>query len=141
MSAATPAYRPSVRARSSFREVLAVLMLTFGSLLIGIGWLVGVALLWTSDRWRVSEKVLGTLVWPFGYAGVLFLGSVPVRSCSSVDGGPEICSGGALASPVALVGLAVVLLGAPLVVGGFLLVRAHARALGELDEQAASARL
>src|SRR4051794_3805379 len=103
MSAATPAYPPPVRARSSLREVLAVLMLTFGSLLVGIGWLVGVGLLWSSDRWRVSEKVLGTLVWPFGYAGVL---------------------------------------GAPLVVGGFLLVRAHARALrelGELDEHDAIA--
>ena len=60
---------------------------------MGIGWLVGVALLWTSDRWRIWEKVLGTLVWPFGYASVLVLGSVPLAQCTSVDAGPEICSG------------------------------------------------
>jgi uncharacterized membrane protein len=53
-------------APSTGLETAAVLMLTVGSLLPVVGWLVGVALLWTSRRWRVGEKLLGTLIVPGG---------------------------------------------------------------------------
>lgn len=55
------------------RELGAVLMLTVGSMLPVIGWLAGVALLWSSRRWRTREKLLGTLVVPGGPALVLLL--------------------------------------------------------------------
>jgi hypothetical protein len=57
-------------------EIGAVVMLTAGSLLPLLGWLVGVVLLWSSDRWRVREKLLGTLLVPGGIGGLLVLGTV-----------------------------------------------------------------
>lgn len=60
--------------RSTTRELAAVLLLTAGSLVAPFaGWLAGVVLLWTSQLWNIKEKVLGTLVWPGGYASVLLL--------------------------------------------------------------------
>jgi hypothetical protein len=48
-----------------------VVLLLIGGLLIGLGWIAGAALLWASPRWRTSDKLLGTLVWPGGLAAVL----------------------------------------------------------------------
>lgn len=76
-------------------EVAAVLMLTAGSLVPVVGWLVGVALLWSSRRWRRSEKLLATLVVPGG-PGILLPLSVLspfARTCSteiSVSPAPAI---------------------------------------------------
>lgn len=55
------------------RDVAALLFLTCGGFLFLGGWFIGVALLWSSDRWTKREKWLGTLIWPFGYAFVGFL--------------------------------------------------------------------
>lgn len=55
------------------REVAALLLVTFGGFVYGIAWLVGIGLLWSSDRWTRGEKWLGTFVWPFGFATVAFL--------------------------------------------------------------------
>lgn len=38
-----------------------------------IGWVIGVSMLWTSDRWTPAWKLIGTLTWPIGYAVVMFL--------------------------------------------------------------------
>ena len=54
-------------------EVAAVILLVIGGFVAGIGWLVGVALLWTSTRWTIRDKLLGTLVWPFGLVGSIWL--------------------------------------------------------------------
>ena len=43
-------------------EWAAVVLLPFGGFLLGIGWFVGVKLLWASPSWTRSEKLLGTLV-------------------------------------------------------------------------------
>jgi len=59
---------------TNLRDISTVLLLMFGGLLLGIGWVVGVALLWSSPRWQTRDKWLATLVWPFGYAGVFILG-------------------------------------------------------------------
>ena len=48
-----------------------VILLLIGGLLIGLGWIAGVAMLWASPRWRTSDKLLATLVWPGGLAAVL----------------------------------------------------------------------
>ena len=48
-------------------DYLALLMLPFGGLLIPfIGWLAGVALLWSSRVWSDRDKLLGTLIVPGG---------------------------------------------------------------------------
>lgn len=63
---------PLPRPRGTGLELAAVLMLTAGSFLPVVGWVVGVVLLWISSLWRVREKVLGTLVWPLGPGMVFF---------------------------------------------------------------------
>jgi hypothetical protein len=54
------------------RDVATLLLIPFGAFLVLIGWVLGVILLWTSDRWTRKEKWLGTLIWPFGYLFVAF---------------------------------------------------------------------
>jgi len=43
------------------------------SLLAVFGWVIGVSMLWMSDRWTPIWKLIGTLTWPIGYAVVMFL--------------------------------------------------------------------
>lgn len=90
---------PGVRSGPPGLDVLTVLLLLFGGLLVGIGWVAGVVLLWASPRWRTSDKVLGTLIWPGGLAGVLLflVGGIGLSASSGS------CSGAA-ASQAAVVG-------------------------------------
>lgn len=74
--------------RGTGHELAAVLMLTLGSFLPVLGWLVGVVLLWTSSLWRVREKVLGTLVVPLG-PGVVLVGGAFLPFL----GGGGVCTG------------------------------------------------
>jgi hypothetical protein len=50
-----------------------VVLLLIGGVLIGLGWIAGVVMLWASPRWRTSDKLLGTLVWPGGLTAVLMV--------------------------------------------------------------------
>ncbi len=88
------------KARPGWVEGLALVLLPVGGLIVPFaGWLVGVVLLWVSQAWTTKDKLLGTLVLPFGllpaflYVGIAGLQSG--ESCSSVNGGPETCTGGA----------------------------------------------
>lgn len=133
----------STRPPSTSLELAAVLMLTVGSFLPVVGWLVGLVLLWVSSRWTAAEKLLGTLVVPLGPGGVIVLGGLlsSTQTCSSggtVTQGSgsdaintvaanEVCTGFAL--PVWLgVPLFVVALVAPIVIAVVLYRRARARA-------------
>ena len=58
-------------------------LLLFGAILVGIGWIFGVVWLWLSKIWRLGDKLLGTLVWPFGIAGILLM---PGRASYSYSG-------------------------------------------------------
>jgi uncharacterized membrane protein len=75
--------------RSMTLETWAVLMLTAGSIVLPVvGWLVGVVLMWSSDRWQTREKILGTAVVPGGiglYGSLLFFAS-SVETCFSASG-------------------------------------------------------
>lgn len=57
----------------SAMEIAAVVLLLVGGFLAGIGWIVGVVLLWISPRWRLRDKLLGTLIWPGGLVGALIV--------------------------------------------------------------------
>lgn len=133
------------RAPSVALEIAAVLFLTVGSLLLVVGWLVGVVLLWSSRRWTTAEKLLGTLVVPFGPFGVLILGGlIGGQQCvtTTTSSGPatplggteeaglqttEVCSGFALPAWLGIPVLLVAVVG-PFVVAGLLVRRARARA-------------
>lgn len=54
-------------------EIFAIVLLLAGGFLFGLGWLVGLLLLWNSPRWSPRDKLLGTFALPGGYAGVLYL--------------------------------------------------------------------
>src|SRR5579871_1180796 len=73
-------------------EIAAVVLLLIGGFIFLVGWFVGLVLLWASPRWRWPDKLLGTLVWPGGLAGVAFVGVYGTSSSSGVacvvsDGG------------------------------------------------------
>jgi len=139
-------------------ELGAVIMLTAGSLIPIIGWLIGVILLWSSGLWRRSEKVVATLIFPGGLGGILlwggaFVALVPSQTCvtsgvpiqvvgSSSPGGPavtpaQICTGFTLPSWVMIPILLVVVI-APMVVAIVLLNRARNRAALEAPWSAGS---
>lgn len=125
-------------------EILAVLLLVTGFPPI-LGWLVGAVLLWSSRRWTLSDKLLGTLVVP---GGLMTLGAFGVLGASQTCTGgsvtgpdgttqqlPEQCTG--TAAPAWLgVPLLVLLVVAPLVVGAYLLSRARRAADSETWPQA-----
>jgi hypothetical protein len=48
------------------REWAAIFLLLFGFIAAGVGWVVGVVLLWRSRAWTTRDKLIGTLVLPGG---------------------------------------------------------------------------
>jgi hypothetical protein len=53
------------------QELATVLaLLAAGVVLPFVGWFVAVAMLWASPRWRLQDKLLGTLIWPGGLGGL-----------------------------------------------------------------------
>jgi len=118
-------------------EVSAVALLTVGSIIPFVGWLVGVVLAWLSRRFTVTEKILLTLVVPFGpFTAVLLAARLASQRCSAtfssdaagnLVSGPTVCTG--FAFPVWLgVPLMVATVVAPFVIGGVVLRRARDRA-------------
>lgn len=132
-------------ARPAGLEVAAVALLLTGGivgLIIGIpgviaGWGAGVLLLWVSPRWRWPDKLLGTLVWPGGFAAVLLLGSLAgsAQVCSGGSGIATRCSGSAGLPPWLAIPITVVAVAGPILVAIRLLVRA--RRVQDPDESAA----
>jgi hypothetical protein len=84
---------PDRRATSKWA---AILMLLFGGFLFGVGWLVGLFLLWRSRAWSIRDKWIGTLVIPGGLATSVFIGLFVLipptkKICHSIDGGVPQC--------------------------------------------------
>lgn len=52
----------------SWSDSAAIVLLLVGGFLYLIGWIVGVVFLWLSDVWSTRDKIIGTLVTPFGLA-------------------------------------------------------------------------
>ena len=109
-------------------EITAVALLLVGGLLglavgnIGFGagmlgaitiWLVGAVMLWASPRWRLPDKLLGSLVWPGGLALPFLLASRPAQVCSG-SGTVTTCTGGFVLPLCLRIPGAVVLIAAPL---------------------------
>jgi hypothetical protein len=66
--------RASIAAdRRGWREWTAVVLLPLGGLIVGVGWLIGLILLWSSRLWTTRDKVIGTLIVPGGIATALWM--------------------------------------------------------------------
>jgi HAAS len=62
------------RQRRGTREWMAIFLLLFGFIAVGVGWIVGVVLLWSSRAWTTKDKLIGMLVLPGGlFATVVLL--------------------------------------------------------------------
>jgi hypothetical protein len=49
----------------------ALALLAFGPFLVMVGWVIGVWLLWASNRWTTVWKIAGTIAWPVGWAAAV----------------------------------------------------------------------
>ncbi len=101
--------------RRGTQEWAAVFLLLFGFVAAGIGWIVGVVLLWRSRAWTLRDKLIGSLVLPGGLllTVVLFLlalGAPHKVICTRYGTGLAQCSHGAAGGPAALASTALVLL-------------------------------
>lgn len=105
-------------AAAGAREWSAIVLLLFGGFIFGVGWLVGVVLLWSSRVWTARDKWIGTLFIPGGFATafiLLLVANVEVASprvCSGYAGGPAHCTPVAAPGPSVLaiiVGVLVIL--------------------------------
>ncbi len=79
------------------RDVATIVLLLLGGFLFGVGWLIGLVLLWSSRTWTSAQRWLGTLLVPGGLATgfMLSFGVGSSETCTSTNGGPEVCTGGA----------------------------------------------
>jgi uncharacterized membrane protein len=119
---------PPRPARSRALEIAAIVLLL-------LFWPVGVVLLWMSDAWTTRQKLIGTLVPPGGYIGVLVLGpllawgTVAVACSTVTDGSGRVLSStcppdaAQTAITVGATVLAIVYLVLPLVTAAYLATR------------------
>jgi hypothetical protein len=91
------AQQPPAADRRGIHEWAAIILLLFGGFIFGVGWIIGLILLWSSRAWTTRDKWIGTLVAPGGFASVWILLVLvsSVQSCySSYPSGVEHCTGG-----------------------------------------------
>ncbi|GLY81188.1 HAAS signaling domain-containing protein [Actinoallomurus iriomotensis] len=92
------------RGVGAFELVAVILLLIGGIVLPGLGWVIGVVLLWASARWTTLDKLIGTLIFPGGLAVAVWLFFFWSRGSStcSPDGACK-SSGAGVASTIILV--------------------------------------
>jgi uncharacterized membrane protein len=95
-------------------------LLLLGGFIAGIGWVVGVVMLWLSETWSRGDKLLGTLVLPGGLLGLVILltraSRVVACSGSGAPGEPTImhCTSSGLTLPLGVsLPLTLILITAP----------------------------
>jgi hypothetical protein len=76
-------------------EPVALVLITGGSLVFPfVGWLAGIALVYVSRVWTARDRLLATLLFPFGFLPALWLlwgvGGIET-DCFSENYGPEVC--------------------------------------------------
>ena len=79
-------------------ETIAIVLLLVGGFAYGIGWIVGVVLLWLSTVWTTRDKIIGTLIVPGGLSLSLFVvvfgGLLAVHTESACMGSQCTTTGG-----------------------------------------------
>src|SRR5271166_890290 len=117
--------------RRGTREWAAIFLLLFGFIAAGIGWVVGVILLWRSRAWTTRDKLIVTLVLPGGLVAtvlllLLALGRPHKVICINYATGVAHCTPGPSSGPSTLGSIALVLLAlTPIVTAVYLARRAR----------------
>jgi hypothetical protein len=117
--------------RRGTREWVAVFLLLFGFIAVGVGWVVGVILLWSSRAWTTRDKLIGTLVLPGGLGLtvlllLLALGRPRKTICTRYGTSVAHCTHALSSGPSTLVSAALVLLAlTPLATAVYLAHRAR----------------
>jgi hypothetical protein len=137
LSAAIPADASEEDAREVLgrlggpREWVAIFLLLFGFIAAGVGWIVGVVLLWSSRAWTTRDKLLGTLVLPggLGLTAVLLLFALGrPRKTICIHYGTSVahCTYSTSSGPSTIASIALVLLAlTPLATAAYLARRAR----------------
>jgi uncharacterized membrane protein len=118
---------PVIAARRT-HEWAAIILLLLGGFALGVGWLIGLFLLWSSRAWTTTQKLLGTLIIPGGLASVpiVLLLTATKQICTSGGGFPTHCTAGPSTThqvlTIILVAIAVI---APITTAIYLTRRAH----------------
>jgi|ERR1700722_17322561 len=113
------------------REWAAIFLLLFGFIAVGVGWVVGVVLLWGSRAWTTRDKLIGTLVLPGGLlpTGLLLLlalGRAHKEICTRYGTSVAHCTHGSSSGPSTLGSIALILLAlTPIVTAAYLARRAR----------------
>ena len=141
IEAEQPTTAPPTTGRRTWRETAAVGLLLLGGFVFGLGWIAGVALLWTSRVWTLRDKLIGTLIVPGGLAAVLpalvlvghptkwLCHAVTARTSTTAVPGPAGCTrvGHAATGPTALgIVLLVIVIAGPILTAIYLSLRAAA---------------
>jgi hypothetical protein len=97
------------------REWAAIFLLLFGFIAAGVGWVVGVVLLWRSRAWTTRDKLVGTLVLPGGLfltivLLLLALGKPRKEMCIHYGTSVARCTHGSGGGPSTIVSIALILL-------------------------------
>jgi hypothetical protein len=106
--------------RRGLRKWAAIILLLFGGFMLGLGWVAGLILLWTSRAWTARDKWIGTLVVPGGLATSVIIGLFALvppskRICSGIAGGAQHCTkAGGQSTPALAVAVFAVLVLAPI---------------------------
>jgi hypothetical protein len=113
-------------ARRAF-ELTAVFLVAAGAVVPPyIGWIVGVIMLWNGPRWTLRDRLIGTLVPPFGASGVLalwpFLSGLGSRECAQT--GTDVTCRRVILPGWLEVAFVVVYVSVGLAVAGYLVYRA-----------------
>lgn len=112
--------------RRGTREWAAIILLLLGGFIFGVGWVVGLVLLWSSRAWTAREKWIGTLVIPGGLATGALIGLIAVSAptkqlCKGIAGGVAHCTPAAgQSTPILGVALFALLVLAPIVTSVYL---------------------
>jgi len=83
--------------RRGTKEWAAIVLLLLGGFIFGIGWFIGLVLLWSSRSWTTRDKWIGTLVVPGGLAtsvlvGLIATGAATKKICRVTNGGIPHCT-------------------------------------------------
>jgi hypothetical protein len=104
--------RDELPAHRGTRDWAAIILLLFGGFIVGVGWVVGLVLLWSSRAWTTRDKWIGTLVVPgglvLGVLTALFALSPPAKQfCYGFADGVQRCANGGQSTSPNILGVAV----------------------------------